>query len=43
MFLCFSQDAMRAVTSIAVREARMKEIKTEILNSQKLKVTFSSH
>ena len=29
---------MRAVTSVAVREARLKEIKTELLNSSKLKV-----
>ncbi len=33
-----AKDAMRAVTSVAVREARLKEIKTELLNSQKLKV-----
>lgn len=32
------QDAMRAVTRNAVREARLKEIKQEILTSQKLKV-----
>lgn len=31
-------DAWRSVTKIAVREARLKEIKQEILNSQKLKV-----
>ena len=29
---------MRAVTKVAVREARLKEIKNELLNSQKLKV-----
>ncbi len=29
---------MRAVTSVAVKEARLKEIKTELLNSSKLKV-----
>ena len=34
----FLQDAMRAVTSVAVREARIKEIRTELLNSGKLKV-----
>ena len=34
---------MRAVTKVAVREARLKEIKNELLNSQKLKVgLFSS-
>lgn len=32
------QDAMRAVTKQAVREARLKEIKQELLNSEKLKV-----
>lgn len=32
------QDAMQAVTRVAVREARLKEIKQEMLNSQKLKV-----
>ena len=31
---------MRAVTSVAVREARLKEIKSEIVNSHKLKVIF---
>lgn len=33
-----AKDAWRAVTKIAVREARLKEIKTEMLNSKKLKV-----
>ena len=32
------EDALRAVTRSAVREARVKELKTEILNSDKLKV-----
>jgi ATP-dependent RNA helicase DDX56/DBP9 len=32
------QDALRAVTRHAVKEARLKELKTEILNSDKLKV-----
>ena len=31
-------DALRAVTKSAVREARVKELKQEILNSDKLKV-----
>lgn len=31
-------DALRAVTKSAIREARLKEIKTEMLNSEKLKV-----
>jgi ATP-dependent RNA helicase DDX56/DBP9 len=32
------EDALRSVTNVAVREARIKEIKTEIMNSEKLKV-----
>ena len=32
------EDALRAVTKSAVKEARIKELKTEILNSDKLKV-----
>lgn len=33
---------MRSVTKQAVREARLKEIKQELLNSEKLKVSQSS-
>lgn len=33
-----SQDAWKAVTRIAVREARLAEIKTEIMKSKKLRV-----
>lgn len=33
-----ARDAWRAATKIAVREARLKEIKQEIFNCQKLKV-----
>lgn len=33
-----AKDAWRAVTKIAVREARLKEIKQEIFNCEKLKV-----
>lgn len=33
-----ANDAWRAVTRIAIREARLKELKEEMLNSQKLKV-----
>lgn len=33
------EDALRSVTRAAIREARIKELKTEILNSDKLKVT----
>lgn len=32
------QDAMRSVTKQAVKEARLREIKDELLNSEKLKV-----
>lgn len=32
------EDALRAVTRSAVKEARVKELKQEILNSDKLKV-----
>jgi ATP-dependent RNA helicase DDX56/DBP9 len=31
-------DALRAVTGISVKEARLKDIKNEIINSEKLKV-----
>lgn len=37
-----AKDAWRAVTRIAVREARLKEIKQEILNNEKLKVSCTS-
>ncbi|XP_022536589.2 probable ATP-dependent RNA helicase DDX56 [Astyanax mexicanus] len=37
------QDAMRAVTRQAVKEARIKEIKQELLNSQKLKMYFEDN
>ena len=37
------EDALRAVTRSAIEEARIKELKTEILNSDKLKVCFSHH
>ena len=32
------EDALRAVTRNAIKEARIKELKVEILNSDKLKV-----
>ncbi|XP_048525245.1 probable ATP-dependent RNA helicase DDX56 isoform X1 [Dendroctonus ponderosae] len=38
-----AKDAWRAVTKIAVREARLKEIKQEILNCQKLKSYFEDN
>lgn len=34
-----AKDAWKAVTRIAIREARLKEIRQEIMNSQKLKVS----
>ena len=34
------QDALRAVTRAAVKEARVKELKSEIMNSEKLKVIY---
>ncbi|KAH8116447.1 ATP-dependent RNA helicase dbp9 [Phellopilus nigrolimitatus] len=37
------QDALRAVTRTAVREARVKELKSEILNSEKLKAHFEDN
>lgn len=33
-----TQDAMRSVTKQAIREARLKEIKEELLHSERLKV-----
>ena len=33
-----AKDAWKAVTRIAIREARLKEIRQEIMNSKKLKV-----
>ena len=38
-----SQDARRAVTKVAIREARLKEIKQEMLNSTRLKSYFEDH
>ncbi|ORX68755.1 DEAD-domain-containing protein [Linderina pennispora] len=35
-----ANDAMRSVTKTSIREARIKEIKQEILNSEKLKAHF---
>ena len=36
-------DKIRAVTAIAVREARLKEIKMELLNSERLKAHFEDN
>lgn len=38
-----SRDALKAVTSAAVREARVREIKRQLLNSEKLKAFFDAH
>lgn len=38
-----SRDALRAVTSVAVKEARLKEIKRELLTSEKLQSFFEEH
>jgi len=38
-----ANDAMRSVTTIAIREARLKEIKKELLASQKLKAYFDDN
>ncbi len=35
------EDALRSVTKVALKEARMKELKNELLNSAKLKVLLS--
>ncbi|KAL0955293.1 hypothetical protein HGRIS_004182 [Hohenbuehelia grisea] len=37
------EDALRAVTRAAIREARIKELKSEILNSEKLKAHFEDN
>ncbi|TCD69460.1 ATP-dependent DNA/RNA helicase [Steccherinum ochraceum] len=37
------EDALRAVTKSAIKEARVKELKTEILNSDKLKAHFEDN
>jgi ATP-dependent RNA helicase DDX56/DBP9 len=36
------EDALRAVTGSNIRDAHLKDIKHEILNSEKLKVNSSS-
>ncbi|KAG6333059.1 hypothetical protein ID866_6028 [Astraeus odoratus] len=36
-------DALRSVTKSAIKEARIKELKTEILNSEKLKAHFEDN
>lgn len=40
-FGVYAQDAMRSVTKQAIREARLKEIKEELLHSERLKVMLS--
>ena len=36
-------DALRAITRVSIREARLKEIKSEIFNSKKLKTYFNDN
>jgi ATP-dependent RNA helicase DDX56/DBP9 len=36
-------DALRAITRVSIREARLKEIKAEIFNSKKLKTYFNDN
>ncbi|ELU13728.1 hypothetical protein CAPTEDRAFT_150704 [Capitella teleta] len=38
-----AQDALKAVTKVAVKNTRMNEIKKELLNSQKLKLYFKDN
>ncbi|XP_062565145.1 probable ATP-dependent RNA helicase DDX56 [Armigeres subalbatus] len=42
-FLYRARDAWRAVTKFSIREARIKEIKTEMFNSEKLKSFFEEN
>jgi len=37
------QDGLKAVTKASVREARVKEIKNEVVNSERLKAHFEDH
>lgn len=36
-------DALRSITRVSIREARLKEIKSEIFNSKKLKTYFNDN
>lgn len=38
-----ARDVIRSITSVAIKEARLKEIKLEILNSEKLKAYFEEN
>ena len=38
-----ARDVLRSITSIAIKEARLKEIKNELLNSEKLKSYFEEN
>lgn len=38
-----ARDVMRSITTVAIKEARIKEIKMEILNSEKLKAYFEEN
>ncbi|CAG8469565.1 11767_t:CDS:10 [Funneliformis caledonium] len=37
------EDALRAVTRVSIKEARVKDVKSEILNSEKLKAHFEDN
>jgi ATP-dependent RNA helicase DDX56/DBP9 len=38
-----ARDVLRSITSVAIKEARLKEIKLELLNSEKLKSYFEEN
>ncbi len=38
-----ARDVLRSITSIAIKEARIKEIKNELLNSEKLRTYFEDN
>jgi ATP-dependent RNA helicase DDX56/DBP9 len=38
-----ARDVLRSITSVLIREARIKEIKNELLNSEKLKSYFEEN
>ena len=38
-----ARDVLRSITTIAIKEARIKEIKNELLNSEKLKAYFEDN
>jgi ATP-dependent RNA helicase DDX56/DBP9 len=38
-----ARDVLRSITSVAIKEARIKEIKNELLNSEKLKASVHEY